>query len=203
MFTKTDDVISTLEAWNVPADLQMILRDPCGKITAFHLTPDARKLAYAAAKRIGVWELPAGDLIKLIEQPKRDLRLMVVASKAPILAYLMSNNAIGILNYDTSDKPIVIQSPSKWITSMAIAPDGSILATGHSDGVITLWNAESGDQLGYCFDPNSNWLDGKSFEFLDQVKLVYTLPCGSAIPRGAKCTCNCVSGTARVFHRHP
>jgi len=191
-----DEVITAMGDWNVPGMLQQVLRDNADKITAFHLAPDALRLVYAAGKHIGVWNLPSGDLLKVIDQPKRDLRLLAVATQAPVLAYLTVDNAISIVNLEKPDHPILIKTAPKWITSMAMTPDGSILATGHTDGIIILWSAETGDQLGFCFDPNCNWDEGKSYELSS---VIYTLPCGTPIPSGSRCICNCVPGTAREF----
>jgi hypothetical protein len=53
----------------------------------------------------------------------------------------------------------------------------------------------------YLFDPvaNDQSAKGVAFRVLDPTTgrtVTYTLPCGSPIPPGATCVCNCVPGTA-------
>jgi hypothetical protein len=85
---------------------------------------------------------------------------------------------------------------------MAVTPDGKLLATGHSDGVIILWDLDQPSFRTFLFDRAANDPDtkGVTYNVFDKVtgqRIVFTLPCGSKIPPGAVCTCNCVPGSYR------
>lgn len=84
------------------------------------------------------------------------------------------------------------------IRSLAADPSGRWLASGDTSGTIILWDLESRLLHGYLFDPNCNHVEGFRYSITDeqtgQVR-VYTLPCGSPLPAGATCICNCVPGT--------
>ncbi|NWJ49151.1 MAG: hypothetical protein HXX08_25115, partial [Chloroflexi bacterium] len=69
-----------------------------------------------------------------------------------------------------------------------------ILASGSNDGSIKLWSIPDGKILTALMDLAANTSDVKGVSF-KQGDITYTLPCGSAIPAGAVCTCNCVAGT--------
>ena len=86
---------------------------------------------------------------------------------------------------------------------MAISPDSRTLAVGFTSGEIVLIDLTTGRRLGYLFDPKANTTEvtASRFEAMDTVtkqSVVYTLPCGSPIPPGATCLCNCVPGTMPV-----
>ncbi len=86
------------------------------------------------------------------------------------------------------------------INSFAISPDGKFLAVGDNGGTIMLWDLEKKEFLSFLFDKiaNEKSVKGISYNVKDKVTgrtISYTLPCGSPIPPGAVCTCNCVPGT--------
>jgi WD40 repeat protein len=82
--------------------------------------------------------------------------------------------------------------------SLALGVDGKILASGHLDGSVVLWDTETGKLTGYCFDESGSWSDGVKYKAVDSGgrTVVYTLPCGTPIPPGSQCICNCVPGAA-------
>jgi hypothetical protein len=89
------------------------------------------------------------------------------------------------------------------ITAMAFTPDGKWLVAGDASGAIMLWDLERNAFHGFLFDPTANGADtkGLSYNVYDRITghtITYTLPCGSPLPAGAVCTCNCVPGTVAV-----
>jgi WD40 repeat protein len=81
---------------------------------------------------------------------------------------------------------------------VALTPDGKTLASGDSRGVIILWDLVKRDFRSFLFDPDLNSASGVTYSTYDQVSgqvIYFTLPCGSPIPPGATCVCNCVAGT--------
>ncbi len=76
---------------------------------------------------------------------------------------------------------------------LAIAPHGEWLAEGFYH--IRLWTLPDGKLLPACFiKKEASYPEAKLIEYTrDGVS--YSLPCGSPLPPGAVCTCNCVSGT--------
>jgi len=86
---------------------------------------------------------------------------------------------------------------------MAITADGAWLVAGDSAGVITLWDLGKNTPQTVLFDPTANdantkGLTDNSRDTITGRTITYTLPCGSPIPPGAVCTCNCVPGTISV-----
>ena len=91
-----------------------------------------------------------------------------------------------------------LNSPGSGLQSVAISPDGKTMATGDMRGTICLWNLPGGDFRTFAFDPAANRKDGNTYRRVDAttgVTLTYTMPCGTPLPPGAVCVCNCVPGT--------
>jgi FOG: WD40 repeat len=87
------------------------------------------------------------------------------------------------------------------LTTMALVPVQNLLAVGTSSGQIILLDWPSLEIRTYLFNRGVNdaAVEGVSFQMLDPSTgrtVTYTLPCGSEIPPGATCVCNCVPGTA-------
>ena len=100
------------------------------------------------------------------------------------------------------------------VTDLALDQQDLLLASSGKDGTIMLWDRErAGSDVRfefrtYLFDPKTMNASQKAarFNLLGQqsgITTSYTLPCGSPVPAGAVCTCNCVPGTYRRPVRRP
>ncbi|MCG9134215.1 sigma-70 family RNA polymerase sigma factor [Candidatus Poribacteria bacterium] len=49
------------------------------------------------------------------------------------------------------------------VKALAFSPDGKIFASGHSDGILRLWDAETGRKLSTLRDHKRGWIDGLAF----------------------------------------
>ena len=87
-----------------------------------------------------------------------------------------------------------------------ITPDGSLLVSGSEDNTIRLWSLPDGKYLRDLMDLKINYnnVKGNSYEGKDVYgrTVTFTQPCGSPIPAGAVCTCNCVPGSITIPKDH-
>jgi WD40 repeat protein len=89
---------------------------------------------------------------------------------------------------------------ANYVFAVAISPDGRLLASGSFDDTIKLWSLPDGKLLPVCLmDPaSSNPSVSGSTYTMNGVS--YAVPCGTPLPAGAVCTCNCVPGCSCVSY---
>jgi WD40 repeat protein len=102
--------------------------------------------------------------------------------------------------------PQLLKGHTATVRATVITPDGSLLISGSDDKTIRLWSLPDGKPLRNLVDLDVNYehVEGARYEGEDVYgrSITYTLPCGSPIPDGAVCTCNCVPGTLAVPANH-
>jgi WD40 repeat protein len=90
------------------------------------------------------------------------------------------------------------------VYALAISPDGKWLVSGMHGGTIKLWNMPDVSYESCLMDLAcvKDTVEGLTYSVTDETgrKVTYTLPCGSPIPPGATCTCNCVPGSICTSH---
>ncbi len=84
------------------------------------------------------------------------------------------------------------------VRDIAVTPDSRYAAVSAA-GSVVIWDLEERKIHTHLFDPESTrkGTEAQSYNVFDKSTgqwITYTLPCGSPIPPGAVCTCNCVPG---------
>ena len=108
----------------------------------------------------------------------------------------------------STDKSTLLQSlaGNERVTDLELDNASQVMASSGADGTIMIWDREAPTNSPrfefrtFLFDPGT--MDKKDeavrFERVETATgrtISYTLPCGSPIPPGAVCTCNCVAGS--------
>jgi WD40 repeat protein len=137
-----------------------------------------------------------GKPLSVALRPQLDL--FVVGSQKP---------AIGLWRLDKpKSSPRMLKGHTAPVRTTVITPDGSLLISGSYDKTIRLWSLPDGKYLRNLVDleVNFNNVKGTTYHGTDAYgrTINYTLPCGSPIPPGAVCVCNCVPGSMSIPHHH-
>ena len=116
-----------------------------------------------------------------------------------LLASGSSDKSIKLWEMPTGKLLKTLTGHKAGVYSVSFSPDGKLLASGSSDKSLLLWEMPTGTFLSCLFDPAA-LAQGKKVNQYTRTNqngqvITYTLPCGSPIPAGAICTCNCVPGT--------
>lgn len=163
-------------------------------------------IADSKGSDIRLMSIPEGHLIAKLPAHDGGVTALDVSASG---RWLISGDGFGaIRRWRLPEAENVRAAVPKWVfefgsqtpKSIAITPDGSRLAVGLSNGSIAILAIDGAELISQMFDPATTSDDdvARSFSYWDRAlgrTVTYTLPCGSPIPPGAVCTCNCVSGT--------
>ncbi|MGO9663649.1 MAG: hypothetical protein ACLP66_10105, partial [Polyangia bacterium] len=83
-----------------------------------------------------------------------------------------------------------------------VSTDGKLLASGSGDKTVKLWSLPEGASMSCLFDPEDSDKGAKAVTYRTTGLETLTLPCGSPIPPGMICTCNCVAGSVTYPGTH-
>jgi WD40 repeat protein len=142
------------------------------------------------------YESPLGKPFSVAIRPQLDL--FVAGSEKPQIG--MWKLAPG------ASKPRLLKGHAAAVRATVITPDGSLLISGSDDKTIRLWSLPDGKYLRNLLDLaiNYKYVEGTGYKAMDVYgrTVTFTLPCGSPIPPGAVCTCNCVPGAITIPRGH-
>ena len=168
-----------------------------GRIDAIAVSSGGWMAMGATDRLVTVRKITEPAHVQKLEGHKGWITDLAFSPDGSVLASVSHDATIKLWTLPKGDLLTSLQCPF-GISAVAISPSGTLLAAGDVKGAITLWDLRTGRFLSFLFDPAASSLDAHTYEIVDsttQLKLTFTLPCGTPIPAGATCTCNCVSGT--------
>lgn len=163
---------------------------------------DGSRLAVDKGKgnRVQIWSLPEGTLLQTIEIDTDSYSKPTISPDGSLLVVGsgLNNQKIELWSLPEGKRIRSLMHSLEGHTSLATSPDSTLLVSGGSDGTIRLWSLPYGEPISCPIDLaiNTTKVEGVSYEITNDqggVRTI-TLPCGSPIPAGAVCTCNCVAG---------
>lgn len=203
----------TIMLWKAPSGSRIATLE-AGKVTGLAFSADGRYLLSGTESgNFKVWRMNALKVPKLLTVSLQKVRSVAAFSPlgdsekdAPSAGSLTSDGTIRLWKVPPGALQRAVycgESGSDTTTgSVAFASDGSLFAAGSSDGAVRLWDLHSGRFLTCLYDPATLKEDKKvgRYEYTNQYgqRTSSTLPCGSPIPPGAICTCNCVPGAISI-----
>ena len=165
-------------------------------ITSLALSPDGLIVATGSSdKQIAVRKLADRASIQTLKGHTSWVQDLAFFAGGNMLASASNDATIKLWKLPDGVMTDSLKGPFGF-TSLAVSPDNRLLAAGDVKGVITLWDLVARQIVGFLFDPEASSLHGSTLTVRVDTRIIsYTLPCGSPIPAGATCTCNCVPGT--------
>ncbi|MDF9833831.1 WD40 repeat protein [Ereboglobus sp. PH5-5] len=195
----------TVKLWSLPGgSLINTFTGHHGRVASVCISPDGKLLVAGDSDGcLRLWSLPDGGTVKLL-RVKNHIGSFVSTCISPDGQWLASGDAVSNIRlWSLPDGTLMktLLGHTGSVNCLGISPDGKLLASGGSDSTIRLWSFPGGELVSALPDmedlinrPES--VKGAVFAMTSETGQVitYTLPCGAAIPAGATCACNCVSG---------
>ena len=183
-------------------------------LNAFHrlaITPDGRLIVAARYKsNIEIFALSSGQVVWTIKKEGESLTkqtlALAISPDGMLLASGGHEKSIELWSLSDGKLQQTLLGHSGPVNALAISPDGTLLASGSDDKTIRLWSLPQGKQLLCLLDLEASYktTQGVQYKSVNQYgqTITYTLPCGSPIPAGAVCICNCVPGSLTMPAHH-
>jgi len=195
---------SSPKLWSVPdGKLLATLTGGWKSAHVLAITPDGKVLlSGGAGDSVNMWSVPDGKLLSTLNGKTSSVSALAITPDGKILA--CGHDDVELWSLPDGKLLATLKGHTELVKELAITPDGKLLISGTKYRVI-LWDlplALAGGNCvrGYLFDPKVTANDVKVriysvYDSVTQQTITYTLPCGSPVPPGATCTCNCVPGT--------
>ncbi|PSB21391.1 hypothetical protein C7B69_15970 [filamentous cyanobacterium Phorm 46] len=116
---------------------------PTDVITSLAISPDNTILVGGSWKKIWVWDLQTGALIRSIEGHSHWVLSVAISPGGSILVSGGADKTIKVWNLKTGQVIRTLNGHSSWITAVAIAADGKIVS-GSADKTIKIWELNTG-----------------------------------------------------------
>ena len=178
-----------------------------GQVSKLAMTPTGKILITGSRDgTVGLREMPGAERVADLKGHRRAVTALALSPDGSILASGSNDKTIRLWSLDDRSLLGILEGHQGEIRDLAVMPDGHVLVSGDSLGVIILWSLDDRSVLSYLYDPAANLKgnDGVAYNVFDNAlgrMVTYTMPCGSPIPEGATCTCNCVPGAIRSRKR--
>jgi WD40 repeat protein len=144
---------------------------------------------------IRLWSLPEGKLLTTIKAAP--LFYPAVTRDGKLMACPDSKD-IGYWSLPDGKRVKTLSGHTDTVNFLAFSPDDQTLASSGKDKRARLWSVQSGE-MACLLDLAASPADVKGITVQGKTSgggsYTYTLPCGSPIPAGATCVCNCVAGS--------
>ncbi len=218
LLSQVEDKKKSIQSFFISPDGNFLVSKKHPKVIIFWSLPEAKRLGFInfswrnilftsispdskvligndAYGEYVLWSIPDGKEIANFKTKRAK-----VSPNSRLLVTVEKNFTINVRSFPSGKTINELKGHTATITSMAISPDSKILVSGDQWGTIIVWDLQTGKQITALFDPAVNSAKQKAITFKQKDTVTgsvhtYTLPCGSPIPSGATCTCNCVAGT--------
>lgn len=202
LITASDDRL--LKIWSAAEKrLRATLEGHEGSVRTVLVTPDGGTIVSGSDDRtIRLWSRESGAQVACLEGHRAQVSLIVATPDGKVIISASQGGAFdsAIRLWSLEQRRLLgTFSATGTVQVMKVTPDGKLLAAGDVRGVVSLYDLEKLEFRGFLFDPAAGHNDGLTYNVYDKVTgrmITYTMPCGSPIPPGATCICNCVAASS-------
>ena len=170
-------------------------------INSFAFSPSDGLLIAGCDHSIKLFNLRDGVVNKSVKVNDRTFDLAVTRGNSRLVS--RSRESITLWNLPDLEFKLKVMEPC---TALTVTPNGDLMISGDNAGRIKLWKLPdlTFDKCLMDIAASPSTVQGNTYSITDKYGrvLTYTLPCGSPIPPGATCICNCVPGGGCTCNKH-
>lgn len=143
LFVTSDKLqLNEVRVWNIETGKSAFLFDRCH---AFSFSPHGNAIALASQHRCVVYDLTSGEKLKQFPGFAGALSLQYAPDGQRLLGVVATDDGFELRLCDVADPTIQASSSAEDepFYTAKFSPDGNILASGHPNGSVLLWDANS------------------------------------------------------------
>jgi len=191
-----------IDLWSVPAaaKVRTLPRPKIDTITAFAVSPNGQYFIVGdTSGHLLVVSLKDGTTYERILGHQDTVGSIAVTPDGSRFISAGRDGLVKVWSFSTRKLLGSFMGHRSWVHSIALGPLGDFVISGDDRGIMIVWSWTTYRIISYFFDPAINYKShqGSLYTIRDGVTgrmITYVMPCGSQIPVGATCTCNCVGG---------
>jgi WD40 repeat protein len=190
-----------VKLWSVPdGALLKTLSGRASAVQAVAVSPTGSMLVSgtwgtsSSDATVSIWSLPDGGLMGTL-MPGSGVHTLAITANGGLLA---AGTAGGVGLWSLPGGAQLAMLDTLDTVCVAVSRDGRTLASGSGSGTIKIWSLPDGQLLKEMIDLDCSYSSAQGTSYQGSYNgetVTMTLPCGSPIPAGAACVCNCVPGT--------
>ena len=188
---------TTIVLGNFNGDITKTLKGHSSAVAALDFSSDGRYLASVSNNNtVIIWDLENGTIVKQMDNNARGNSHLRSLSFKNMVVSESNDNEITLWSFPFFNS---IKKIKTKVNVFSVTPNEKLLVVGTKEKTIQLWSLPDGNSIKCLMDLkcSSSSVKGVTYTAKNEYGqlITFTLPCGSPIPSGAKCVCNCVPGS--------
>ena len=179
-----------IQLWNIDGTKSKTLSGLTTDPHSLAVSPDGRLLAAGTYdKRIPVWDVASGKLIKILEGHQASVLAVSISPDGKYLASGSLDQTVRLWNLSTFQCVKIWRGHGGNIFTVAFSPDSKMVVSGSKDNTLRLWDVDQDKSirtftghdmavLSARFTPNGKWLLSASY---DKSVILWEVPTGKKI----------------------
>jgi len=195
---------TTIVLGNFNGDITKTLKGINRAVVALDFSSDGKYLASVTNNNtMIIWDLESGTIVKRMNYNTRKTSYLRSLSFKSMVVLKSSDNEISLWRFPFFN---LIKKIKTNVNVFSVTPNEKLLVVGTKEKTIQLWSLPDGNSINCLMDLKctSSSVKGITYTTTNEwgQQITFTLPCGSPIPSGATCVCNCVPGSACTCNNH-
>jgi hypothetical protein len=184
---------NTIRLWSLPEGQMLGTPRTAPAMRSVCFGTDGQ-LVVACGFTIRVYASAADNPFQLLGKRVRNVSA-VASVPGGLLVSISDDNTMQIWSLADARLLKTVEVGGERLISLAVSADGKMAATGATDGTVRLWTLPAGEPGNCLYDPATIRKGTAMRKYRQMGPRTLTQPCGTPIPAGAVCICNCVASS--------